>query len=1077
MHGGPAFKTTAPRVLEHIERPALVAAFRDASGRSNWIAAPAGSGKSALGAAYAIATGRTIVWYRCDARDNDPVFFYTEFAMAWRAATSTLAPLPGFAPEDHAEADAFAGRFVAALAQAAGSGVLVVIDDAHEVHAPDVLATWAAAAGGSNAALEWLFIALEGPPSAMFDAISARSLAICNDLPFACSFEECNRLAHLLRVPHPDGGHLRALTGGHPAAIVLACELLRDVAADSRAARDGLDPIYEHLLKGMLSSLVASRRDLLEAMALVPVITPAIAAELAGHAASGELEYLAERGLLRRLGGVGIPKYEMHSLLRAGLRRRMLTGSAAARMQVDRTVLALLNSGALEDARALSAEIGDVEKTLAIVEMLAPEYARSGRSGLLLQALDPLPIEVVRARGKLCYWTGHALLGNDEEAARSWFEHSYCAFAAEQSRHGMRLAAAAVMTAFVLEYGDIRTFDTWLARYRDAGGDAVVAGSEDEAALTIGALAVAVSLGHHEPGVDGAVIASQLRAMLDEPAAWLNGDQKVEAARLLLDHACIIGTHEQAQAMVAETRAHAENPDASALQRGRWYLSAACSFFESGMPGPSAALLAEATSLASESGSRRLSFELGMTCIDASLKVHDLDAAQAHLAGIAFALPSATLAQRAEFARLSARVLLVQRRFDEGLRWARDALSSARAAGYSGSHLRAFEVEHAYALAGNGRLADAIAAMEASTIGAASAQQHASLAIVDCLRYLAGGEADLSLLSQGLAHAAEDGFIHLLARAGDCLPRICSSALEAGIQVPFVLRLVATQRLLPPPDAGPAWPWPVRVRTLGAFTLAIEGRPYQPAHKAQDKPLELLKLLVCCQAMGRPSAAKDWIVERLWPDADVGNGRKSLDMAASRLRKILGTDDALVASEGRLGLSPGHVWTDVAVLRRTHSRVAGHRDAHLSGRDLLRDSARADLARMVEHYRGPLLPDDDDRPWLLAGREAVTSLVRTAVLAADAILAGADDEQLGTVMECLIVADPTSEQVARALMRVRMRQGRYAEALATYRRTKDMLSLILALPPASETLALRDAIYAKVQSGIAFDATVMPANR
>ncbi len=1075
MERGIAFKTAAPRMAGSIARPRLLAALHGAGGRARWVSAPSGSGKSALGADHAVATGCATTWYRCDARDNDPAFFHAQFAGAFRRGHARTR-LPPFCAEDHADPAAFAARFVAALDRACGSrAALVVVDDAQALESPAVLATLARALREGAASTEWLFLSQAPPPPALFDAVAARELVVCNDLPFAWDEDECVALARSLRLGDTDGERLRALTGGHAGALVLACELLRAPADDDVAERGRVDSIYDHLLARMLESLAPPRRALLEATALVPVITPAIAADLAGEAASVELGALAARGLLRRQQRLGQAAFEAHGLLRAGLERRVLADRAAAAAIVARTLQALVRHGALDDALALSSRHGSVPETFAIVEALAPVYARTGQSASLLKALAALPGEVVHAHGGLCFAAGRALLGIDEEAARGWFEHAHDAFACAGDRGGMRTASAAVMTAFVLEYGDIRAFDAWLARYREAGGDEPIGPGPHEAVHAAGALAVAVSTGAHAPGVDGEAIVTRVRALLGADGAWLNDDQKVEAARLLVDHACIIGTHEQAQALVAETRMHAESPRAGALQRGRWYLSAACAYFEAGAAAPAAALLAQAARLAASSGSRRLAFELGMTRIDAALKSHDVPGAAGQLDVIAAVLPSATAAQRAEYARLQARVLLSQRRFDEALRWSRDALASARASGYSGSHLRAFELEHAYALAGGGAPDEAVRALAGFSEGFAGAQRNAAVAIVDCLRFLAGGETDLVLLREGLAHAAAHGFIHLLARAGDCLARVCSRAFEAGIETAFCRRLVDAHRLVPPADAGSRWPWPVRVRTLGAFELEIDGKPYTPAHKSQDKPLELLKLLACCQASGRPTAAKDWIAGQLWPDAEAPQSRKSLDMAASRLRRVLGCDEALVAQEGRLGLSPRHVWTDVAALARVQARVGGHHDRLRSGREIARAAAHDDVAQLCEHYRGAFLPDDEERPWLLAGRDAVTTRVRAMLLAADALLEGDDDERLAQLLERLAAVDPVSEHIARALMRIRMRQGRPAEALAVFRRTRDMLSMVLSLPPARETIALRDAIYAKAQAGAAFDASNPPA--
>ena len=44
-------------------------------------------------------------------------------------------------------------------------------------------------------------------------------------------------------------------------------------------------------------------------------------------------------------------------------------------------------------------------------------------------------------------------------------------FAGADDASGMRIAAASVVIAFIIEYGDIRTLETWLRRHVDAGGE------------------------------------------------------------------------------------------------------------------------------------------------------------------------------------------------------------------------------------------------------------------------------------------------------------------------------------------------------------------------------------------------------------------------------------------------------------------------------------------------------------------------------------------------------------------------------------------------------------------------------
>ena len=276
-----------------------------------------------------------------------------------------------------------------------------------------------------------------------------------------------------------------------------------------------------------------------------------------------------------------------------------------------------------------------------------------------------------------------------------------------------------------------------------------------------------------------------------------------------------------------------------------------------------------------------MSFELGLAFAEHWMKLHDLERATSELASLEVLAAKEPAAQQAEFAKMMARLFLLQERPAEGLRWAEEALRIAQPAGFTGVNLRAYEIELIYALAANQHLAEAIEL----------AKQHPSeprLAIELCLRFFLEGENELELLRDGLQVAARIGFVNLLDRARELMARICAAALANDIEPAFVRQVIELKQLKPPPLAGASWPWPVRIFTLGGFRLDIQGERYRPTHKAQDKPLELLKLLVTCQAMGRASAEKGWLAERLWPDAEAENARKSLDMTLARLRRLLG---------------------------------------------------------------------------------------------------------------------------------------------------------------------------------------------
>ena len=287
------FKTVAPPLEGAVERPAALAALRRASGAAKWLCAPSGSGKSTLVASHLAVAGRPSIWYRLDARDNDPAFFYASFGAAIGGRIPSPGNLPVFADEDREREQAFAARFFAEVVRQCSDAALV-FDDVHKIDCEPIQRALAQLVALASAEI-W-FIGEDSPPVAFFDAIASRRLALCNDVRLAFDAHECESLAATLRVASVSGADLAALTGGHAGALVLACELLR--GAEMRAAQtEGIvDKIHRHLLARLLERMPDARRELLLLTCLAPQMNAAIARELAGSAAADELEALCAQG-------------------------------------------------------------------------------------------------------------------------------------------------------------------------------------------------------------------------------------------------------------------------------------------------------------------------------------------------------------------------------------------------------------------------------------------------------------------------------------------------------------------------------------------------------------------------------------------------------------------------------------------------------------------------------------------------------------------------------------------------------------------------------------------------------------
>lgn len=248
------------------------------------------------------------------------------------------------------------------------------------------------------------------------------------------------------------------------------------------------------------------------------------------------------------------------------------------------------------------------------------------------------------------------------------------------------------------------------------------------------------------------------------------------------------------------------------------------------------------------------------------------------------------------------------------------------------------------------------------------------------------------------------------------------------------------------PDAAEDAEAPIRIRTLGAFSVLVRGQPFARGRKTPHKPLALLQALV---ALGGNSVAATVIVDALWPDADGGCGRRALDVALLRLRRLLGHEDVVLVSGGRLTLNHDICWVDAWAFDRAVEAVE-NLDPRPSPEQL---HEVAD--NILSLYQGRFLGAEEDKPWMMPARDRLAArFARAIATCARALaIAGAPIEAEALYRRGLEL-DNLSEPLYRGLMECCTAQGHRSEAISTYRRCRELLSIVLNTRPSEETEAL-----------------------
>ena len=289
---------------------------------------------------------------------------------------------------------------------------------------------------------------------------------------------------------------------------------------------------------------------------------------------------------------------------------------------------------------------------------------------------------------------------------------------------------------------------------------------------------------------------------------------------------------------------------------------------------------------------------------------------------------------------------------------------------------------------------------------------------------------------------------------GDMMPRLAALALAHDIDAAFARHLIRRHALPTPADAGEHWPWPIRIRTLGAFAVERAGTPAAAVRKESRKPQDLLKLLV---ALAPPSGGGPVPVERLcaalWPDAQGDAARNSFDNTLHRLRKLLGGERQVLLQTGGLSLDGGICWIDASALHSCLAELDGL-PANAEAAPLLMLTNRA-----LTLYRGPFLAGEDELPDVVAARVRIEARFIRHMAAAGARLVSAGHPlDAVRVFERVLELQPLAEDICRHLISCLIALGRRAEAFDAYRRCRQQLSVLLNLRPAPETETLIDPI-------------------
>jgi DNA-binding SARP family transcriptional activator len=309
----------------------------------------------------------------------------------------------------------------------------------------------------------------------------------------------------------------------------------------------------------------------------------------------------------------------------------------------------------------------------------------------------------------------------------------------------------------------------------------------------------------------------------------------------------------------------------------------------------------------------------------------------------------------------------------------------------------------------------------------------------------------LLFLREGFALGREGGYVETFIDHPSTMAMLCAKALEAGIEVKYVQDLIQKRNLIAerPLFHLENWPWPLRIYTLGRFSILKDGHPVQFSRKVQQKPLSMLKTLI---AFGGKDVREDQIMDALWPEADGDMAHQSFSTNLHRLRQLLGYEKAIQRQEGRLTLDDRYCWVDAWAFNSTLEQA----DAQWK-KGRIDDAVRL-TEKAIEIYKGPFLAQEIEKAWKISLSELLRSKFLRSIDKLGQYWQKAD--QWEKALDCYLKGlevDDLAEEFYQCLMNCYHHLGRIADALAVYRRYRKTFST-LGLDPSAKI----EAVYQKI---------------